>query len=206
MILHSRFGITDTLQQAQQAQDSQKAEVLRETLRYIEEDYGPTLDSFQSYVSDGWITYDLLDLLIPPNTLIYRYHQLTEQPQILLARHTSYEDDLLNIRCDVVSFDGVEFGLATTCLGIKEFQDACKIQDLDVYPFQYHPDYKDLHPRLIERGRKYATMTGYTYGYVLSGPAMHETSSGLLARYEKFHVRVFVLWSRHCPLRIRVER
>lgn len=159
-------------------------------MRYINDDFGQTIGSLDYYVDCGYTTYELLEFFIPPNTLVYRYHSSTEQHQVLLARAGSYKESpnarYFELLCDLVTFDGEDFGVAHTTLTIKEFPGAQRIQDLDAYPFQYHLNYQNLYNDLINRGRKFAAMTQYTYGQILPGPALRG------ARYgggEKFHVR-----------------
>ena len=162
-------------------------------MRYINDDFGQIIRSLEYYTACDYITYELLEFFIPPNTLVYHYHSSTEQHQVLLARSGSYEETGLGARyyeilCDIVTFDGEDFGLADTTLTIKKFPGAQKIQDLDVYPFQFHPNYENLYSILINRGRRFADMTQYTYGHFLPGPAIKSAGYG---GFEKFHVRFF---------------
>ncbi|KAK7681611.1 hypothetical protein QCA50_015344 [Cerrena zonata] len=190
VFLHSRHGITNALweENEKQTPDIERIEVLDEVVRYISDDFGPTIMMFEHYISMRYITFELLELLFPPNSLIYQYDPLTEQDQILLARTTSYREGFdspcFKIHCDIVTSDGEKFGLATVSIVIREFEGVSKIEDLDTYPFHYHADYPRLRERIIGRGIRYATMTGYHYGQI-SGQAIRETAN---ERVERFHV------------------
>ena len=169
--------------------------MLRETLDFISEEHGRTMEEFRSLVSQGSITYDLLWALFSPNSLIYRFYPLTEQDQILRSRIYSYEHtqngDFFFIICDIITNDGDSFGIARVPVQIEKFPGACKIQELAGYPLQYHKDPDDLCERLAARGRRYSQMTGFEYRQI-SGLAMRETNTD---RLEKLHVRFVIC----CP-------
>jgi hypothetical protein len=145
------------------------------------------------------ITYDLLWALFAPNILLYHYHSMTEQAQILLAR-TIYYSQRENqtyyayIDCYVISNDGDSFGLARQGHEIDKYSGACKIQHLKVYPLMYHPDRDAIRDHAIRRGKKFATMDRRTYKEI-SGPAMREsirestTENQIIRNRFKFHVR-----------------
>ena len=174
--------------------DQEKIRVLEGVHKYIWDEYGLSINTFNHFSSMGYITYELLEHLIPPNTLIYTYHALTEQDQALLARRIEYVDFLgrcyVRVVCDMVTDDGKGFGLAHTEIKIDQFAGIRSIQELVAYPFAYHKDSRELYGTMYNRGARYAAMTKYKHAEI-SGLAMRETSS-VLASAEKFYVRLFL--------------
>ena len=155
-------------------------------VQFVEEDFASTLVDFKKLTTQQEITFDLLWALIVPNTLVYDRHDSTEQDRILLAR--SFDLDCRNgvlyadIECDVITDDGSTFGFARVCLSIPRFAGARKIQELAVYPLDYHRDKYTLRRHAAERGRKFAKMVGPTFREI-SGQAMR-------GEKQKFHVCV----------------
>ena len=59
--------------------------------------------------------------------------------------------------------DGKKYGMAEMDLQIKNFQGVKKITSLPVYPLKYHPNSDEMKARLVERGKKFAGMSGMHY-------------------------------------------
>lgn len=165
-----------------------KNEVLDVVVQYIQDDLGTSVLAFNYYTNKGATTYELLEILFPPNTLIYRYHFLTEQHQVLLARSTSYEErneiSFFRISYDMITTDGENFGIATDELeirgnprGSQDTKPRCLSLQLLSKLFATEPTH--------HCARK--EMTVYCYGQI-TGQAMRETPFGQI---EKIHV---------CPL------
>ncbi|KAF7302929.1 AAA family [Mycena kentingensis (nom. inval.)] len=147
-------------------------------LQFIEEDYADTIGDF-NMLTHHEISYDLLWVIFPPNTLVYRWHTYTEQHQVLLARSFDYrqrEDGsyYVLVACDVVSNDGNSFGLARDNIEIDAFRGARRIQNLVVYPLEYHPEQEDIRTRAIARGKRFTQLPKHSY-HEMSGPGMTET-------------------------------
>ena len=174
---------------------------LQTAIQYTEEDEGENMKTFEGLTSRQEITFDLLWALISPNSLVYHFHQFTEQDQVLLARNLHYErrEDSTRyalIVSDVLSSDGVSFGYARDYLEIDEFKGSRKIQDLVVFPLKFHKDYDKIRAHAIERGKKIVTTERQMYE--ISGPAMMETmNKEHKIKYSKFSVRISVLLCSH---------
>ncbi|ETW80179.1 AAA+-type ATPase [Heterobasidion irregulare TC 32-1] len=157
---------------------------LETAIQFVEEDFASTLVDFKKLATQQEITFDLLWALIVPNTLVYNRHDPTEQDEILLARSFDLDRSngvlYANIKCDVVTDDGNAFGLAQVCLSIPRFAGVRKIQELVVYPLDYHRDKYTLRRHAAERGRKFAKMVEPTFCEI-SGQAMR-------GEKQKFHI------------------
>ncbi|KAK5328091.1 hypothetical protein LTR70_001412 [Exophiala xenobiotica] len=137
------------------------------------------------------ITWGLLWALFKPNVLAYHFHQLTEQHLVVLTRWTEIEKrcdgQYFKIGCDVVNDDGVSFGLAKKMFEIKEFEGASRIQDLRVFPLEYHSKADDVVSHARTRAGRFVRMVGHQY-MEISGSAMREIRS---SRHEPREVRFF---------------
>jgi hypothetical protein len=201
LFFHSRLGLEDRLakERSKDAPNETLIADITTALQYVEEDHAGNIVDFMRLTTNQEITYDLLWALFAPNTLLYHYHSMTEQVQILLAR-TSYYTQRVNmtqyayIDCYVISNDGDSFGLARQNFEIDRYSGACKIQHLKVYPLMYHPDQHAIRDRAIARGKKFVAMDQRTYKEI-SGPAMREsirestTENQIMRNRFKFHVR-----------------
>jgi hypothetical protein len=158
-------------------------------LQYVEEEHGSNIASLERMLPDNEITWRLLWALFIPNTMMYHFHEFTEQPQILLMRSmkVKYRRDgtpYWLISCDMIADDGLKFGYTKTLgiaskptnytdLEIDQFDGARKTQDLIVYPLAYAPNSAQIKADVIARGQKYVRMVGHTF-WETSGPALKE--------------------------------
>lgn len=195
MFFHSHVGLKNKLQEeeSKDTPDDTLVADLNTALKFIQEDHGDTITDFERLLSHQEITYDLLWALFKPNTLIYHYHELTEQPQILKFRTLKYsqrQDKSLYaaIVCDVVSNDGNSFGLARNTLEIDAYQGARRIQDLPLYPLSYNKDKDRLRETAIRRGKKFVQMEQHSYNEI-RGAAMRETMNADY-KYKRFKFNV----------------
>lgn len=157
---------------------------LNVVLRFIVEDYETLNENVQSLLSAGEITWDLLWALFPPNVLVYRYHELTRQHQILRFRTMKKRKILQTdttqweFSCDVIVDDGEKFGVAKEPirLNIPEFKGVWSIVDLLLFPLDRHKDCEKLRREALERGRCYAAIKERRLAQT-SGFAMFEDRS-----------------------------
>ncbi|KAJ7054051.1 P-loop containing nucleoside triphosphate hydrolase protein [Mycena amicta] len=185
-------------EKAKAEQDEVLVADITTALQFIHEDYADTLGDFDM-LSHHEISYELLWVIFPPNTLVYRFHTYTEQHQVLMARTFEYSrrpngSYYARVECDVISNDGNSFGLARDYIEIDAFRGARRIQDLLVYPLEYHSEHEDIRAHAIVRGKKFATLPKHSY-HEISGPAMKETmNSQWETRRFKFstHGRVMI--------------
>ncbi|KAF8183562.1 P-loop containing nucleoside triphosphate hydrolase protein [Mycena galopus ATCC 62051] len=178
-LFHSRQGLAQKLEDPEVNSDSALTADIKTALRYIEEEYGSTLGDL-NLLSHQEISYGLLWVLFPPNALVHRFHSYTEQMQILLARTFEYrrrpEDGSFYaaIVCDVITNDGSSFGFARDTLEIDEFVGARRIQDLVVFPLDYHPGKQAICESAKRRGKKIVNLAAHSY-HEISGSAMRES-------------------------------
>jgi len=175
-LFHSLAGLRKTKENA----DVDLIEDIDILLRFIDEDYGDTIADCEHLISTNQITFNHLWALFPPNTLVYRYHDVTEQHQVLLYRRMSHlmKDEkgiYVWLTCDFITDDGSAFGLAREHFVIRFFKGTSKIQDLPVYPLQHNKDWINIRESAICRGKKFASIVPQLFE--VSGPACEERRS-----------------------------
>jgi len=226
LFFHSRLGLEDRLakERSKDAPDEALIADITTALRYVEEDHTGNIVDFTRLTAHQEITYDLLWALFVPNTLLYHYHSMTEQAQVLLARSIYYSQRenltfYAYIDCYVIANDGESFGLARQGLEIDKYSGSCKIQHLTVYPLMYHPDQDAIRDRAIKRGKKFTTMTRRTYKGI-SGPAIREsirestTEDQIIRNRFKFHTygrvmidpAAFRIFEPNCSFNLPVQK
>ncbi|CAK5275284.1 unnamed protein product [Mycena citricolor] len=187
--------------------------------QFIDEDYSGILGDL-NLLAHNEISYDLLWVIYPPNTLIYRFHSFTEQPQLLLARSIEYRrrrrDDspYAHIDCDVVNNDGDSFGLARDVIEIDPFRGTRRIRDLPACPVDYLPNKEEMLAHALDRGKRLVDISSAPYREI-SGPAMKETiNQNYETRQFKFstHGRIMIdpaafrLFQPNCTYNLEVHR
>lgn len=120
-------------------------------------------------------------MLFCPNELVYHWHKLTEQHQILRCERLKHvktrEAWYWEVICTVVANDGIAFGIAREPLELRipQFEGAKDISTLPVLPVRFKDDFESMRMQLLERGRAYidAFKQGKSY-FEVSGLAMKE--------------------------------
>lgn len=165
-------------------QDQDLVAHLEVAARFAREEYEVMTTNLEALLDAGDITWKLLWAIFSPNVLVYRYHPLIEEHQVLKLRTITEctnadKSKYWMLNCHIVADDGLKFGLAYEpfSMTIEEFDGARKITDLHVYPLKYHGDHARITADALARGRRFATFKEPRVMEV-SGPAMSETRDG----------------------------
>lgn len=115
------------------------------------------LDLFQNNV----ITYDYLWTLFPPGNLVY--FRIDNQHCFLEIERTEYDvcTKSYDLRCKYIEWNGKKFGWKFKLIQLKEFSGTRSIQDLEVYPVTWHKSADGIRSELLERGRKFVSLSGW---------------------------------------------
>lgn len=133
---------------------------------YLHTDYRATLTRFKHLTSHGEITFDLVGmLLVPRSTLLTRCAVTGELQALHLVSVTKIATpcgSLYQVLCEALDWDPEEkqFIRTQSRVMIAPFAGTVKITELDIYPIQYHPAEQEVRRALLERGRKWAGLTG----------------------------------------------
>ncbi|KAL4910400.1 hypothetical protein BDW74DRAFT_186410 [Aspergillus multicolor] len=184
LFYHSRFGLKTTFE-AEKAKAQPNTALVNDlsvALAYIEEDHGNHIASMDALLCRLEISWDLLWALFIPRSLVYHYHQLTQQKQILrfrqarqrIRRKKGHVIEYWQILCDVVVFDGVKLGFSKVeHFEIEEYPGTRKIYDLEIFPLDFVKDKSDVYKQAVERGKRYCELRSETY-LECDGLAMRE--------------------------------
>jgi hypothetical protein len=181
LFYHNRQALQSKLDEELKAEPMDKNLVADLTVAtsFAEEEHTAAITSLEHLLASGEITWELLWTIFPPNVLVYRYHPLVEEDQIMKLRAMRQAKRIDKSRywdfdCHVVGDDGIKFGLAYEpfSMEIDEFTGTRKITDLRIYPLQYHVRAAELSQIALERGRRFAK---------LSEPRVMQTSGSAMA-------------------------
>ncbi|KAL1645187.1 hypothetical protein SLS58_003892 [Diplodia intermedia] len=182
LFYHSRKALKERLasEESKPNPDQDLVTGLSTALEYIESDHGQTVANMNTLLVSEQITWELMWALFTPNSLVYHYHGLTQQFQLLRFRKATKKKDLeqmvmyWHIDCDAVVFDGDKFGLAKIPhLRIDEYPGSRYIRDLAVYPLDFAKEKDSVFEHAVARGKRYSAITKAEY-VECDGPAMRE--------------------------------
>lgn len=182
LFYHCQNALQECFEQMKEQADptSDLAIDMAVVMEFIQEEYGGLLSNMNSLISHGDITWTLMWALFPPNVLVYHYHELTEQKQVLRftkmrIRHRLDHTPYWNFECTITADDGNSFGasMEPLALEIDEFDGSRKILDLLLFPLKYHPEADAIRAMALERGKRYSAISR-PYPMETSGPAMEE--------------------------------
>ncbi|KAF9638151.1 putative aaa family atpase protein [Lasiodiplodia theobromae] len=140
-----------------------------EELRH--EDYDETKKTLYPMLEAGNITFDLLWALFKPNTIAYTTtYGAVEHPRCFKVDYATKESsfirgDWYSIEGRYLEYDGKTFGLGELEINVDSFKGPRKITSLSTYPLRYHKDPDGIRTQLIERGKRFVTMTGMNYRF-----------------------------------------
>ncbi|KAK0743541.1 P-loop containing nucleoside triphosphate hydrolase protein [Schizothecium vesticola] len=182
IFFHSKIGLEQKLEDARKSENPNQDQIsdLVIAANFAREEFEVITANVDALLASGEMTWDLLWTIFAPNVLVYRYHPLVEEHQVLklrTMRKVPRPDGSIywEVNCHIVADDGVKFGLAYEpySMSIDQFDGARKIVDLPVFPLDYHPDSADVHAKALSRGRRFADLRD-TRVMETSGPAMFE--------------------------------
>lgn len=134
---------------------------LEEITKFAEDEFADETANVEHLLQAGEITWELLWTIFSPNRLLYRFHSMIEEDQILQLRTVKKitpRDDIpfWDLSCRIVADDGTKFGLANEPFNmfIDEFSGARKIKDLRIYPLDFHPKATEILEHAKQRGRR----------------------------------------------------
>ncbi|KAF3801960.1 putative inactive ATP-dependent zinc metalloprotease FTSHI 3 [Colletotrichum gloeosporioides] len=201
LFFHNFLALQERLDTARHSEprDEELISDLAETVMFAKSEHAINMDNLERLVDAGEITWDLMWAIFPPNILVYRYHRLTEQDQVLKLRAMSQvkrQDNSIfwRLECHIVADDGIKFGLASEPMVavIDQFTGARKIADLRVFPLKYHEKMSDVRATALDRGRRLAT---FREPQVIetSGSAMFENRTNRWEAYQfPSHGRIII--------------
>lgn len=141
-------------------------------------------------VSHGVITFNYLWILFAPGELIYSADDSHDRFYIL--RSCSSRDIAIDLSLSYIAwgFPAMEFGTVHEDIPIDNFLGTRSIDSLPAFPAKYLRDFSGMQAKLIERGRKYASLAGTHYKAY--HPAGQDPKSELRVMIDPSHRRVYL--------------
>lgn len=145
--------------------DAETKEHLDLLFKTLETELKDTIKAKNDLVSHGVITFEHLWSIFAPGILVFT----TQGPAECAFELKSAEyvrnmcGSMYSLSCEMVDWNGENFGRGTKCLSISSFSGTLPISQLEAYPLNYHPDETRLMERLVERGRLFERLHGFHY-------------------------------------------
>ncbi|KAJ9200595.1 hypothetical protein DTO164E3_1353 [Paecilomyces variotii] len=148
-----------------------KADHLKVLVKYMDKDYAETKKTLYPLLDANMITFDLLWALYKPNSIAYTStYGDVDEPRAFKIEYASKESSFMrgqwySVEGRYLEYDGKSFGMGTMSADVGAFKGARKITSLACYPLKYHRDSEAIKQKLIERGKKFASLTGMNYRF-----------------------------------------
>lgn len=174
-----------------------KAQQLKVLLKYLQEDFAELREQLDPMLRDGIITYDLLWALWKPDTLAFTnaYGDEAEprvfKVDIATRQVTMTAGDYYYVDGTYFEWNGKKFGQGSLTEQIYAWQGTRKITSLPCYPLKYHNNEAKLREELIERGKKFVSLSGVHYKSY-SGMAYQKTRKGEIVKFNTQKSRIMI--------------
>ncbi|KAG8167856.1 hypothetical protein KVR01_003545 [Diaporthe batatas] len=142
---------------------------LKVLVEYIDKDYEHIKKSLYPMLEHGLITFDLLWALWKPGTLAYTTtYGSHDEPRVFKVdtaekHYHITKGEFYYVDGKYFEYDGKQFGYGRMMEEIGEFRGAKKITSLSCYPLKYHKNEKQITEDLVERGKKFVSLSGVHY-------------------------------------------
>ena len=145
--------------------DQLSAEHIKLLVDYLKQTYGDTTRHLESLLQGGEITYDLLWTLFKPNDLVHTTCSGTRKPRCVRfdfgeEKETSSGSKYWNVECRYLHFDGANLGESSIELKISKFRGVKRINTLEAFPLQHHPEADCVKAELLRCGKKFVNLRG----------------------------------------------
>ena len=146
-------------------QDQETKDHLALFHRVLEAELRDDLKARDDFILNGVITYSTIWMIFEPGTTAFT----VKERQNCAAQFNSgnYQQTQCGNRyvlnCQIVDWDGENFGLGVAQFYVWEFEGTTKITKLSAYPLEYHPNLVKVKEELIQRGKAFEELSGYHY-------------------------------------------
>lgn len=133
--------------------------------RVLEAELRDDLKARDDFILNGVITYSTIWMIFEPGTTVFSVKE--GQKCAAKFNNGNYQQtqcgNRYNLGCQVVDWDGENFGLGSAHFYVWEFEGTTKITKLSAYPLEYHPNLVKVREELIQRGKVFEELSGYHY-------------------------------------------
>lgn len=132
----------------------------------LQKECAETIKALEDYVDHGVVTYEHAWTIFQPDAVVISSTGLGEQIAFRLKSASYQETDdgnFYTLKCQSVDWNGKSFGWSTEAVKLPEFEGIQPISELRILPMAFHPKKEHLKHALIERGKRFAALSGYHY-------------------------------------------
>lgn len=160
--VHRWTEFTTELNLAKPGKTKEHLELLYSILK---EELKDTIKALEDYVVHGIITYQHLWVIFQPGAIIYTRQSGT--PQAMSFHHGAYTKTdcgpCYRLSVEAIGWGGSNFGRSTDYINIYSWTGTRPIKDLHSLPLSLHPEKETVKSSLVDRGRKYESLSGYHF-------------------------------------------
>lgn len=153
------------LEALESEQDRETKDHLGLLHRILEVELRDDLKARDDFILNGVITYGTIWMIFEPGTTVFTVKD--EQHCAAKFNNGNYQQTHCGNRyvlgCQVVDWDGENFGLGSAQFYVCEFEGTTEITKLSAYPLEYHPNLFKVKEALIQRGKAFEELSGYHY-------------------------------------------
>ncbi|KAF1973128.1 P-loop containing nucleoside triphosphate hydrolase protein [Bimuria novae-zelandiae CBS 107.79] len=154
----------------------------------LQKELADTIKALQDYVQNGVVTYEHAWTVFQPGAVVLSSSGIGEQVALRLksASYEKSDDDgnFFGLKCQCVNWNGKSFGWSEEYVKLPEFEGIQPITELRILPLAFHPRKEQLKLVLIERGKRFAAVSGCHYRSY-DGPAIERTQDGNILVHNK---------------------
>ena len=191
--VHRWSNLMKALEDEKDTETKAHLDLFCQTLKAELEDKLKARDDF---IRNGVITFDTCWMIFEPGSIVFNAGPNGAGAAKL--KHGQYCGCVYALTCEMIDWDGENFGLASTHSSISSFDGTELITQLCAYPFEYHPSQSNVKDELVQRGKAFERLAGYHYKQY-QGIAIGQGPWGLV----KYNVRFYHSPPVACILRVR---
>jgi hypothetical protein len=187
----------------QSVEDHKELFAIGAAIELVLEECSSTIASLAETLPRNKIRWETLWMILPPNVHVYTKDAFGQDRVYLVRRHHQIRKQdgsvLLQMETEHVDSDGSKLGIVQDVIELPQFGGVSAINDLPIYPLEYHPRVIELRLELLERGKKQLVY----HGPGPKGPHHITEHKGFglkpgSRRLEKFNVSCITFF--HCSL------
>ena len=157
--------LKNLLEALESEQDPETKDHLQLFHRILETELRDDLKARDDFILNGVITYSTIWMIFEPGTTVFSVKDGQNCAAKFSNGHfqSTQSGNRYFLDCQVVDWDGENFGLGHAQFYLWEFEGTTKITKLSAYPLEYHPNLAKVTEALIERGKAFEELSGYHY-------------------------------------------
>ena len=160
--IHRWKNLLEALQSEQDPETKSHLELLH---RILEAELRDDLKARDDFILNGVITHSTIWMIFEPGTTVFT---VKDGNNCAARFNNGYFQQTQSgnryvLSCQIVDWDGENFGFGNTQFHVWEFEGTMKITKLSAYPLEYHPNLVNVKEALVQRGKAFEELSGYHY-------------------------------------------